>query len=480
MNRLSFKLAAVLGLQLALALVLWAGGPDYNAFKAKEPLLAFDPAKVDRIEIAEGSTNAVALVKEDGKWVIPASAGFPADAAKVSGLLTKLAGLKKGWPIATSAEAAKRFKVSDDAFERRVVLKSGGSTLGELLLGASPNFKSVSARAGGDAHVYSVAFAAYEAGARGDEWQDRGLLNIAQDQIASIAIGDVLLERKDGKYVLPGLAAGQKQDETATYRLAGALSYPVFEAVVGKGAEARAKVSAPDIEITVKRTSGEPIVLKYKKEAGGGAYLFTSSGNDFLFRASEAAMEPIAKAKRETLIEAPKKAGAESDKDAAAAQPAEAEEPKKAGDAAAIAAPEPLKMEEPSKAQDKGAQAVAEPAKPEEPKQAEGDAARAAAEPAKPEEPKKAGSQGAQAVPPAAGKQEEDERFQAAMQPPKLDELKKADGEGAQAVTAAEPKKVEEAPTDAAAQAAKPAEAQNAGVEGAAPKAEPEKPAASQ
>ena len=380
MNRLSFKLAAVLGLQLVLALVLWAGGPDYNAFKAKEPVLAFDPAKVDRIEIAEGSANSVALVKEDGKWVIPSSAGFPADAAKVSGLLTKLAGLKKGWPVATSAEAAKRFKVSDDAFERRVVLKSGGGTLGELLLGTSPNFKSVSVRAGGDAHVYSVAFATYEAGARGDEWQDRSLLNIPQDQIASIAIGDVLLERKDGKYVLPGLAAGQKQDETATYRLAGALSYPVFEAVVGKGAEAQAKVSAPDIEITVKRTSGEPIVLKYKKEAAGGAYLFTSSANGFLFRASEAAMEPIAKAKRETLIEAPKKA--EADKDAAT-QPGGAEEPKNAADGAAMAAPEPLKAEEPEKAEGKGAQAVAEPAKPEEPRKAEEDAAQAAAEAAR-------------------------------------------------------------------------------------------------
>ena len=475
MNRLSLKLAAVLGLQLVVALVLWAGGPDYNAFKAKEPLLAFDAAKVDRIEIAEGSANSVALVKEDGKWVIPSSAGFPADAAKVSGLLTKLAGLKKGWPVATSAEAAKRFKVSDDAFERRVVLKSGGGTLGELLLGTSPNFKSVSVRAGGDANVYSVAFAAYEAGARGDEWQDRSLLNIQQDQIASIAIGDVLLERKDGKYVLPGLAAGQKQDETATYRLAGALSYPVFEAVVGKGAEAQAKVNAPDIEITVKRTSGEPIVLKYKKEAAGGAYLFTSSANNFLFRASEAAMEPIAKAKRETLIEAPKKAGAEVDKDAAA-QPGKAEEPKDAADGAAMAAPEPLKAEEPEKAEGKGAQAVAEPTKPEEPKKAEEDAAQAVA---KPEQPKKAETEGAQAVPPAEAKKDEDERFQAAMQPPKLDESKKAEGEGAQAVTAAEPKKAEEQPS-AAAQAARPAEARDAGADGAAAKAEPEKPAASQ
>jgi hypothetical protein len=496
MNRLSFKLAAVLGLQLVLALILWAGGPDYNAFKAKEPLLAFDPAKVDRIEIAENSANSVALVKEDGKWVIPSSAGFPADAAKVSGLLAKLAGLKKGWPVATSAEAAKRFKVSDDAFERRVVLKSGGGTVGELLLGTSPNFKSVSVRAAGDGNVYSVAFAAYEAGARGEEWQDRGLLNIQQDQIASIAIGDVLLERKDGKYVLPGLAAGQKQDETATYRLAGALTYPVFEAVVGKGAEAQAKVSPPDIEITVKRTSGEPIVLKYKKEAASGAYLFTSSANGFLFRASEATMEPIAKAKRETLIEAPRKAEAEGDKDAAA-QPAKAEEPEKAEGENAMAAPEPVKPEEPKKAQVQGAQAAAEPAKPEEPKKVQEERARTVAEPAKPEEPKKAQDEGAraapelakpeepkkaegesaQAIPAAEAKQGEDERFQAAMQPPKLDEPKKAEGEGAAAVPAAEPKSAEEQPSVAAVPATKPAEARSAGSEGTALTAQPEKPA---
>ena len=153
---------------------------------------------------------------------------------------------------------------------------------------------------------------------------DRSLLTIPQDQIASISIGDAVLERKDGKYVLAGLAKGQKQDETATYRLAGALT-PVFDAVAGKGAEAHAKANAPDIEVTVKRSSGEPIVLKYKKEAAGGAYLFTSSANGFLFRASEAAIEPIVKAKRETLIEAPKKT--EADKDAAT-QPGGAEEPK--------------------------------------------------------------------------------------------------------------------------------------------------------
>ncbi len=307
MERLSVKLAAVLGFQLFVALILWRGGADHSAFKAKEPLLVFDAAKVDRVEIGEGAANSVALVKQDGKWAIPSFAGFPADGAKVSGLFTKLAALKKGWPVGSSADAAKRFQVSAAAHERRIVLKSGDKTVGELLLGTSPAFKQVHARAGDDSNVYSVAFAPYEAGGRGEDWLDSSLLTIPQDKIASIAIGDVTLEHKDGKFLLSGLAPGEKQNETAIYRLVGALTYPAFDAVAGKGAEALAKVNEPTVEITVKRTDGTPIVLKYKKEDGGGAYLFASSANSFLFRASEAAIEPIVKAKREALIEAPKK-----------------------------------------------------------------------------------------------------------------------------------------------------------------------------
>ncbi len=354
MERLSFKLAAVLGFQLALALVLWSFSSDHTAFRAKDPLLAFDPAKVDRIEIAENGASSVALVKEDGKWTIPAFASFPADGAKVTGFLTKLNALKKGWPVASSAEAAKRFKVAGDAYERKIVLKSGGNAIGEILLGTSPAFKQISARAGDDSHVYSVAFAEYEAGTRGDDWMDRALLNIPQDQIASIATGDVTLDRKDGKFVLSGLAEGQKPDETAIYRLVGALTYPVFDSVVGKGAEALAKVNEPNIEVTVKRTSGAPIILKYKKEAAGGAYVFASSATGFLFRASEAAIEPIAKAKHDALIEAPKKA----------------EQSKKAEDLAA--AIEPVKAEEAKGEQDEAVQPAPPPAKPDEAQKAEG------------------------------------------------------------------------------------------------------------
>jgi hypothetical protein len=353
MERLSLKMTAVLGFQLILAAILWTSSSDYTAYKAKEPLLTFDAAKVDQIEIGESGANAVLLAKQDGKWTVPSLAGFPADDAKVSGLLTKIAGLKKGWPVASSSEAARRFKLTDETHERLIAFKSGGKEIGRLFIGTSPAFKQAYARAGNESSIYSVAFAAYDAGARGEEWMDRSLLNIPQDQIASISIGDLTLDHKDGKFALAGLSQNEKPNETAIYRLAGALSYPAFDAVAGKGPEALAKVNQPDIEVTVKRTAGAPVVLKYKKEEAGGAYLFASSANSFLFRASEAAIEPIVKAKREALIEAPKKAENEKAENEGAKEEAK-------GEARAPGSGEPKKPENDDK------QVATQPAKPGE------------------------------------------------------------------------------------------------------------------
>ena len=252
-------------------------------------------------------------------------ADFPADGTKVSGLLSKLAGLKKGWPVASTSDAAKRFKVTEETHERRILLKSGGSAAGEILVGTSPTFRQAHVRAANDGNIYSAAFALYDAGSRGEEWMDRSLMNLPQDKIASIGIGGVTLERKDGKFALAGLAEGEKQDDTAIYRLVGALTYPAFDAVVGKGPDALAKLDPASFEVTIKKADGSATVLKYKQEAAGGAYLFASSSNGYVFRVSAASIEPIVKAKRETLIQAPKKPGDE--KAQAATKPAEGAEP---------------------------------------------------------------------------------------------------------------------------------------------------------
>lgn len=304
MPRLTQKLAIALIAQLALALILVLTRSGNASFKPTEPLITFDPAKIDAIAIDETGANSVALVKRDGAWIIPAMADFPADGTKISTLLSRLSSLKKGWPVATTSEAATRFKVSEDSHERRIILKSGNRQVAEVLLGTAPTFRQVHARDAESSGIYSVAFANYDAGTRSEDWMNRDFLALPEDKVVSITIGDVTLERKDGKFVLPNLAEGEKPKEADISKLAAAITHPAFDVVQGKGPDMLAKLNEPDIQISITRGDGKVVTFKYKKEAEGGAYLFASSAHDFLFRVAEGSIEPIVKAKKEALIEA--------------------------------------------------------------------------------------------------------------------------------------------------------------------------------
>ena len=147
MKRFTLVLTALLAVQVVLASVLLLSGPSDEAFRAEEPLLAFEAEKVDQIAIDETGGSSVTLKKVDGKWVIPGMADFPADQQRVVSLVDTLAGLKKGWPVATSSEAAERFKLTEANHVRRVALKSGEDELGTLLIGSSPTYRQAHIRA---------------------------------------------------------------------------------------------------------------------------------------------------------------------------------------------------------------------------------------------------------------------------------------------------------------------------------------------
>ncbi len=303
MKRNTLILTGVLAVQLALALVLTLGSSGNDAFKAEEPLLAFDKDKVDQIAIDRTGGNSVTLKKQDGKWVIPAMADFPASKKAVSGLLDKLADLKKGWPVATTSDAAERFKVTGKSHERRVVLKSGKNELGTLFIGTAPTYRKVNVRPADDSEIYSVTLAAYDAGARGEDWMDRDFLDIAQDKISSLSIGDITIEHKDGKFTLAGLKPGETLKSSEIPPIVSAVASPSFDVVQGKGKDALAKLEPADFEVTVKRKDADPIIYKFKKEAAGGAYLFASSAHPYVFRVAEATIKPIVEAKRDKLVE---------------------------------------------------------------------------------------------------------------------------------------------------------------------------------
>jgi hypothetical protein len=336
MKQTTLVLSGILALQLVLALGLTFSGSDNSPFKAGEPLLALDKVAVDSIVVDETGGSSVTLAKKDGKWVIPAMAEFPADEGQVKQLIEKVASLKKGWPVATTSEAAERFKVTRDNHDRRIVFKGGEWEVGSILVGTAPTYRQAHIRMPSSNEVYSLEFAAHDAPTRAEQWMDKGALRLQQDKVSSISVNDLLLERKEGKFAVAELKDGETQKDMEIPPVVSAATTPGFDSVQGKGPDALAKVEPADLQVTVKREGGEPVVYKFKKEQEGGAYLFSVSTQPYLFRVAEAYVKPLAEANRAKLVavkqaEAPKEQPRAEDAKAADPQATPAPQPDNTG-----------------------------------------------------------------------------------------------------------------------------------------------------
>ena len=188
-------LAALLLAQLALAAFLFMRGSGFGAVQPDAPLIAFDPAAVDRVSIQDGTGAQVELVKRDGQWWLPGHFDFPASASQVAALLKDLQGLRTRLPVSTSPEAFTRFRVAADQFERRINLRQGDQELAVLYLGDSPGFKRLFARGSQGEAVFEVAYVAHQAGTKANDWTDKGLFALTSDQIAGLNLNGMALTK---------------------------------------------------------------------------------------------------------------------------------------------------------------------------------------------------------------------------------------------------------------------------------------------
>ncbi|MFU8813918.1 MAG: DUF4340 domain-containing protein [Pseudomonadales bacterium] len=205
-----YLLSGLLALQVVIIAVVLRTGGSAGAADAG-PLLVFPAERVDviRIGTTEHQNGAeVRLSRADGGWQL--AAGFPADTDKVNEVLAKLAGLRAGWPVASSAGAGERFQVAPGDHQRHVVLEAGGEIVGELYLGTSPGFQRVHARRADDASIFSVALSNYQLPVTADDWLDKTLLQ-PRGAVSSVTRrGAWSLVRSDDGWRLDGVAADQQ------------------------------------------------------------------------------------------------------------------------------------------------------------------------------------------------------------------------------------------------------------------------------
>jgi hypothetical protein len=342
-------LGALLAAQLLLAFGLAFTGPRLSAKTADRPLFTLGGKSIDRITIEGPDKAKVVLAKAGDAWQLPDEGNFPADKARAGTLVRTLEGLKEGAPVATTSDALARFKVGADRYERRVTLAAGSKTLATLYFGTSPSMREIHARRSGQRDVYSVAFASYQVPAKADEWEDKAVLQLPKQDIASIDVAGLHILRTPGptpratalaaaspaaptpaakaasampgstaspakapveaarpEWEANGLPKGESLSTEAADKLAGLIANLRIGSVLGKDAPADAGLDKPELEISLVKSGGAKVDYALGKSKDGKRYTLGTSARPEYFSLPGYVAEPLVDAaKRDRLLIGP-------------------------------------------------------------------------------------------------------------------------------------------------------------------------------
>jgi len=281
---------------------------EYTSFEAEKSLLVFDPASVASIRIEGPEKQAIVLKKEDNHWIIPEYYGFPAGTSDIRNLLDKLGDLKKGWPVASTPGAAKRFKVSPDLFERRIVLYGKDkNVLAELFVGTSPGFRKAHVRSAGDDDVVAAQFSTFEAGLKPEDWLDKDILKLEENEIAEIDLPEFNLIRTGDELKLAELGKDEEEDENQIKTLTRRVAELKIESVLGPENKPEYHQDKPEFIIKVKLKSGKTREYVFSKMDKEDYYVLKESDHQNYFKLITWQAELIRDTHREKLVHKKKK-----------------------------------------------------------------------------------------------------------------------------------------------------------------------------
>jgi hypothetical protein len=318
------KERGLLVVQITLALGLNLNREKYAAFEPEERLLAFDAGAADTIRIDGEEGGHVVLRKHNGRWTLPALADFPADQGSVERLLERLAGLKKGWPVATTGAASKRFKVAGDAFERKLTLSQAEETAATVYVGTSPGFRKVQVRRPDEDAVYAVPFSTFEAGVEPEDWIDKSVLTHDAGDIQRIELPGFSLQREAEALVVAALGENEETVADEAKRLLDRIAGLRISTVLGREQQPDGGENAQAaLRYTLALTSGKAQTYAFFKPKEGEYYVLTVSDRDEHFKVDNWVVDPIKEVTRDKLVRAKSGNGAPGvESDPAEAAPA--------------------------------------------------------------------------------------------------------------------------------------------------------------
>lgn len=298
MTKTQAWLSGLLAMQVLLAALLYWQNQQPQLNMQQHALLDFKDSAVNRIVISD-SGNSVTLDKTGGAWQLPGLDKLPADAFKIDSVLSKLAALKGGWPVATTADSHERFEVADKKFQRRVQLYQGEKPVGEILMGTSPGFRKTHIRKPGDDAVYLASLNVFELPVKAEDWLDKALL--AAKDVSQIKGPDYALAKKDNQWQLTNPAAqnaptGQPAaslNKEKAVQLASALSSLRVMGLAEKAAPDKAAGNTETRAIQIDVSNGAN-TWQYQFRQAGDRYTVKRDDRDREFTLSQFDFDRIA------------------------------------------------------------------------------------------------------------------------------------------------------------------------------------------
>lgn len=265
MRRFIFAASVLLLLQIGLVVVFQLNRAKTESALPHTLFLSITPDKVTSLTIAGTEGQQLVLQKTDYGWALPNSYNSVADNNRVMELLEKLATVKQGLAVATSPEAAQRFKTATDSFERHLVIYEDEKAVGDFYLGTSAGFRYSHVRIAGQDNITTIPVSNFEVETEAEKWLDKNQVKHEKDKIKEITLGDIFLKKENNTWSLSGVASEKVNKEEMGKVIDKVASVPV-QAVLNPH-DVSALFTAPvRIQFTVKLEDNRELTYAFAKQ----------------------------------------------------------------------------------------------------------------------------------------------------------------------------------------------------------------------
>ncbi|GAB6193094.1 DUF4340 domain-containing protein [Desulfocastanea catecholica] len=289
-------------LQIGLSLFFHVGRKGVDTGGPDSLFISFAPDAVHSIEITDGEGKNVLLTKEKDKWIVPAHFSAPVDNDKVQELLDKLAGMKQGLVVATSVEAAKRFKVAPESFENHVLLRGVDQALADFYVGTSPAFRQVYARRAESNAIVTTPLSGFELESGVDKWLDTSLAMQRDDDLVGLIFDTFTLKKEADGWQLEGRQGEEQINRLEVDALVAKARGLIVQDVLDPKEVSGLFAGKPLFHFTAVRKDDKQVEYLFA-QGPGDFYVLKLSDRDLYLKVHTLPVEALRKVTREKLLE---------------------------------------------------------------------------------------------------------------------------------------------------------------------------------